>query len=323
MPEFLQFWHETMDPPEARKVGHVAVMPAPDDADLLTDDEQSCGDAALGMAQQMTTHQGNLFGLRQRIHDMSQPPLVIQPITLSDPALVEIAGFAGVEAVLLDCEHGMIGTESIRSMLAHARASGVAPVFRPRSFDAATCRQALDQGAAGIHVAHIDSAGQAEAVVEACRYAPLGKREMSLGRAIDYDISNLAAYVADSNDQLLLTVMIESLDALENIDAIAAVPGIDVLHVGMADLTHSMGLTFGEENPPVAEAIDRVLAAGKAHNVAVGMPTEDADEVAHWAAKGIRYFEADTPDYVLRRLWANRETELRDVFDAVRSAGGG
>ena len=131
---------------------------------------------------------------------------------------------------------------------------------------------------------------------------------MSLGRAIDYDISNLAAYVADANDQLLLAVMIESLDAMENIDAIAAVPGIDVLHIGTADLTHSMGLTFGEE---------------KNHNVAVGMPTEDADEVAHWAAKGIRYFEADTPDYVLRHLWAKRETKLRGVLGAVRAAGGG
>ena len=262
----------------------------------------------------MPLQRANSFDLRQRVHDRSKPPLVIQPITLADPALVEIAGFAGIEAVLLDCEHGMIGTETVRSMLAHAKASGTAPVVRPRSFNATACRQALDQGSAGIHVAHVDSADAAQAVVDACRYAPLGKREMSLGRAIDYDIAKLREYVTESNDQLLVVVMIESVEALDNVNEIAAVPGIDVLHIGTADLTHSMGLTLGEENPQVAEAIDHVLTVAKKHQVVVGVPTEDADEVASWAAKGIRYFEADTPDYVLRRLWAEREAELRDVL---------
>ena len=137
---------------------------------------------------------------------------------------------------------------------------------------------------------------------------------MSLGRAIDYDIAKLRKYVTESNDQLLVVVMIESVEALDNVNEIAAVPGIDVLHIGTADLTHSMGLTLGEGNPQVAEAIDHVLTVAKKHQVAVGVPTEDADEVASWAAKGVRYFEADTPDYVLRRLWAEREAELRDVL---------
>ena len=257
------------------------------------------------------------FNLRQRIRDHSKPPLVIQPITLADPAIVEIAGFAGIEAVLLDCEHGMLGTETVRSMMAHAKATGMAPVFRPRSFDAAACRQALDQGAAGVHVAHVDSADEARAVVDACRYAPLGKREMSLGWAINYDITNLPKYVADSNDQLLLVVMIESVEAVEGVDEIAAVPGIDVLHMGTSDLTHAMGLTVGRDYPQVEKAIDRVLAAAKNHDVAVGIPTEDADEVARWAAKGVRYFEADTPDYLLRHIWAEREAALQSVFDRM------
>ena len=157
----------------------------------------------------MPTPRSHSFNLRQRIRDESKPPLVIQPITLSDPAMVEIAGFAGIEAVLLDCEHGMIGVETVRSMMAHAKAAGVASVFRPPCFDAAACRQTLDQGAAGVHVSHVDSADEAQAVVEACRYAPLGKREMSLGRAIQYDITKLPDYVADANDRQLLVVMLE------------------------------------------------------------------------------------------------------------------
>ena len=256
----------------------------------------------------------NNFNLRQRIRDDAQPPLVIQPITLANPEIVEIAGFAGVEAVLLDCEHGMLGPETIRSMMVHATAAGVAPVFRPRSFDAAACRQALDQGAAGVHVSHVDTAEEAQAVVDACRYAPLGKREMSLGRAIHYNIDHLRSHVTDSNDQLLLVIMLESVTAVENVEQIAAVPGIDVMHIGVADLTHAMGLQLGETNPQVTEAIDHVVAVGKKYDVAVGVPTEDADEVADWAAKGVRYFEADTPDYLLRHVWAQREAALSKVL---------
>ena len=264
----------------------------------------------------MTPRSPDQFNLRQRVADLSRPPLLIQPVTLADAALVEIAGFAGIEAVMIDCEHGMIGTETVRSMMAHAQAAGIAAVFRPRCFDAATCRQALDQGAAGIHVAHIDSAEQAREVVAACRYAPLGRREMSLGRAIGYDISGLQRYVDEANDRLLLVVMIESPEALLNVREIAAVPGIDVMHMGTADLTHAMGLTFGEDNPQVDEAIERVLAAGKQYGVAVGIPTEDPDDIAVWTARGIRYFEADTPDYFLRNHWARREARLRNSFSA-------
>ena len=178
----------------------------------------------------------HFLNLRQRVADRSKPPLVIVPITLANPAIVEILGFAGAETVLLDAEHGMIGPETLRSMLAHARSGGVAAVYRPRSFNAAECRQALDAGATGIHVSHVDSGEEAAAVVRACRYPPLGRREMSLGRAINYDITNLHPYVGQANDRELLVVMIESLEGLANAEKIAAVPGIDVIHIGTADL---------------------------------------------------------------------------------------
>jgi len=255
-----------------------------------------------------------LTPLRQRVSDRSLPPLIITPITLADPALVEIAGFAGAEAVLLDCEHGMMGPETIRSMLAHADATGIAAVFRPRSFDPAACRQALDQGAAGVHISHIDSAAEAKAVVNACRYAPLGRREMSLGRAIQYNIANLPGYVAGANEHQLLVVMIESLEGLKNAEEIAAVPGIDVLHIGVADLTHAMGLTFGQRNPQVDRAVEHILEITEKYDVAVGYPTQDPEAVSTWTAKGVRYFEADTPDYLLRRIYKENLGRLNEVF---------
>jgi 4-hydroxy-2-oxoheptanedioate aldolase len=261
-----------------------------------------------------------LLNLRQRVADRSKPPLVILPITLADPAIVEIAGFAGAEAVLLDAEHGMIGPETLRSMLAHARSAGVAAVYRPRSFDAAACRQALDAGAAGIHVSHVDTEAEAAAVVRACRYAPLGRREMSLGRAIDYDIANLHPYVSQANDCQLLVVMIESVEGLANAERIAAVPGVDVIHIGTADLSHAMGLTGQYRHPDVQAAIERVLRAARAHDVAVGIPTAEPQSAAYWAAKGIRYFEADAPDYLLRQMYADQLAALRAAWSTAHGS---
>jgi 4-hydroxy-2-oxoheptanedioate aldolase len=272
------------------------------------------GDDHNNNGQPLTRGPAGMFRLRQRLADRSQPPLVIVPITLSEPAIVEIAGFAGAEAVMIDCEHGMLGPETIRQMFAHAAAAGIPAVFRPRSFDAAACRQALDQGAAGVHVSHVDTADEARAVVDACRYAPLGRREMSLGRGIRYDIANLAPYVAEANESQLLVVMIESLRGLKNVAEIAAVPGIDVLHIGIADLTHGMGLKLGQPNPEVDRAVEQIIEAADAHGVAVGYPTQDPDAVARWTEKGIRYFEADTPDYLLRSVYAQGFAALRNIF---------
>lgn len=260
----------------------------------------------------------NLFRLRERLADASAAPLLIRPITLIDPAVVEIAGFTGADAVMIDCEHGMADRQTVRSMFAHASATGMPAVFRPRSFDAVACRQALDQGAAGVHIPHITTAAEARAVVQACRYAPLGQRQMSLGRAVEYNVGNIGPYVAQANDCVLVVIMIESLLGLNNIKEIAAVPGIDVIHVGVADLTHSMGLKLGQHNPQVEKAVEQIIEASKLHGVAVGYPTEDPEEVLMWARKGVRYFEADTPDYLLRHIFAERTDAVRRVFTDLK-----
>ena len=257
---------------------------------------------------------GGLHKLRQRVADHSQPPLVILPITLTDPALVEIAGFAGAEAVMLDSEHGMLGPEIIRSMMAHAEAAGVPAVFRPRSFDAASCRQALDQGASGVHVPHVATGAQAQVVVNACRYAPLGHREMSLGRAVRYDGANIPSYIAEANECQLLVVMIESVEGLKSVEQIASVPGIDVIHLGIADLSHSMGLSGKYQHADVNAAVEHVLKVARAHNVAVGYPTQDPEHVAYWTDRGMRFFEGDTPDFTLREIYTNGLQKLREVF---------
>jgi 4-hydroxy-2-oxoheptanedioate aldolase len=258
--------------------------------------------------------------LRRRVADRSAPPLEVVPVTLAEPALVEIVGFAGAEAVVIDAEHGAIGPETMRAMLAHARSAAVAALFRPRSFDAAACRQALDAGAAGILVSHVDTPEQAAAVVAACRYAPLGRREMSLGRAVEYRAQAIPEHVSEANERELLVVMIESVEGLGNADRIAAVPGIDVIHVGVADLSHAMGRTFQYAHPEVDAAVERIVEAARRCGLASGYPTADPARAAFWAGRGVRFFEADTPDYLLREVYAAQLSRLAEAFSALRAA---
>src|SRR5438128_82613 len=199
------------------------------------------------------------FDLRRRVAERSTPPLFAVPVTLVDPAIVEIVGFAGAEAMIIDAEHGTIGPETMRLMLAHARSTGIAAIYRPRSFDASLCRQALDMGAAGIHVPHVDTAEQARAIVQACRYPPLGHRQLGLARAIEYDVSKLRPYVARANESQLLVIMIESAEGLAKVEEISAVRGIDVIHVGTGDLSHDMGLTGQPLHAEVDAAVERII----------------------------------------------------------------
>ncbi len=268
------------------------------------------------------TSRPKLRGLRTRMRDRSQSPIVIVPVSMAAPPIVEIIAFAGAEAVLLDAEHGMLSEETIRSMMAHAEAAGISAVFRPRSFDAGACRQALDQGAAGVHVSHIDTAQEAQAVVDACRYAPLGCREMSLGRAVEYDGTNIPEYVKKANEDQLLTIMVESRVAMSNIEEIAAVPGIDVIHMGIADLSHDMGLTAKYDHPDVHRQVERVLDAADRNDVAVGYPTGNPDIVKHWAAKGVRMFEAEAPDYLLRSAYARHLQSFHSAFGSIAVPAG-
>ena len=120
-------------------------------------------------------------------------------------------------------------------------------------------------------------------------------------------MANIPEYVRRSNDEILVVVMIESVDALSNVEQIAAVTGVDVLHIGTADLSHSMGRPLAD----VGDALDRVLAAVNRHSVFVGYPTGSPERMEQLAKQGVRYFEISSPDYLLREVYAKQISETR------------
>ena len=191
-------------------------------------------------------------------------------VMFPSPQIVEMIGLLGFDWVMIDCEHGAIGLESVEALVTAAELRGVTPIVRPPSKAPEEILRVLDRGAMGVQVPHVNSAGDARAVVEAVKYHPLGKRGLAAGtRPGDYGLGISAeAYVEQVNRETLVCVQLEEVEALRNIDEIVRVEGVDVFFVGPSDLSQSMGYPGRTDAAPVQAAIDKafatIVAAGKA-----------------------------------------------------------
>jgi 4-hydroxy-2-oxoheptanedioate aldolase len=174
--------------------------------------------------------------------------------------LAEVLSHCGYDTVCVDVQHGMFGMERAIALVQAIGAGPAVPMARVTALDAAVIGKLLDAGAYGIICPAVDTAAQAEALVDACRYPPAGLRSFGPARALLY---GGADYAQHADATVLAWAMIESATALENLDAILAVPGIDGVYVGPNDLALSLGEQPGRLRPPPATlaALRRVAEA--------------------------------------------------------------
>jgi 4-hydroxy-2-oxoheptanedioate aldolase len=194
------------------------------------------------------------------------------------PDLVELFGAIGYDFVMIDCEHGPMSLDQVEHMVRAAEVFGITPITRVPNHADSTLLQFLDRGVQGVIVPHVNTRDIAEAVARAARYYPEGHRGVAGGRAHDYGIGmSRAESTRWINSQLLVIPMIEETTAVENLDSILTVSGVDVLHVASGDLGQSMG------NPGAAavrqlmgQVIPRIRAAGKLVGVGGNAPADTA-----------------------------------------------
>src|SRR5437764_2391322 len=183
---------------------------------------------------------------------------------IADQQIVEIIGLAGFDAAFIDMEHTSFDLRDVQLMVMAAERVGVTSIVRTPGFDPAFILRLLDMGVQGIQVPHVSDPETAREAVKAVRYPPEGERGMAAGsRAADYGKTPLLEHMAKSNREILLACMIEDMAAVERIDEIAAVPGVDLLAVGPSDLSRSLGVSGQPDHPRLIAAIDRVRAAVK------------------------------------------------------------
>jgi 2-keto-3-deoxy-L-rhamnonate aldolase RhmA len=188
---------------------------------------------------------------------------------------VEIAramAVAGFDWLFLDMEHGVMSLEACAQIATAALDAGIAPIARVPNGEYATATRALDNGVLGIVMPHVDTAAEAKEVVNRLKYPPVGHRSMG-GIGPHYGLRSVSTGAAAEalNAANLTVVMLETPTAIENAEAIAAVPGVDVLLIGTNDLCAEMGIPGDFGNERVAEAYRKMIAAAKKHRKFPGM----------------------------------------------------
>lgn len=178
-------------------------------------------------------------------------------LTLPSPSVAELLSACGFDWLFIDGEHGPLETGELLAIL-QAIGPRTATLVRVPSGAGVAIQRALDLGANGVIVPQVNTAAQAAAVVQQARYAPQGGRGVGLARAHGYgfDFQN---YVSNANESVSVVVQAEHIEAVENIEEIVRVPGVDAVLVGPYDLSASLGRAGQLDDPTVVAAIERVI----------------------------------------------------------------
>lgn len=230
-------------------------------------------------------------------------------ITLLDPAVPELLGGAGFDLFIVDGEHGPAATADLTRILIATRASGVPVLYRVGANEPVRIMHALDAGASGVVVPQIRTVADAERAVAWCRYPPVGMRGIAPRRASGYG-RGTAAYMAEANTLVTCCIQIETREALADLDAILAVPGIDTILIGPNDLAASLGhigdLAHAEVETAIRHIGARAAAAGVPAGAWAGSPAQARtrrEQGFAWATVGSDYaFIVSAADAVVREV---------------------
>lgn len=203
--------------------------------------------------------------------------------------IARIAAAAGADFLFIDQEHTGWTTDVLRMLFATSRAAESVPMVRVPATQYHLISQALDLGAMGIIVPMVETVEQAQLVVQSAKYPPVGRRGIAFGIAHDdYLGGDVLAKMTSANEETMLVALIETVRGLENVERIAAVPGIDVLWVGHFDLTASMGIPGQFTDPRYLAAVDRIAATAAAARKTAGFMASNIEEAAFMLKKGFR-----------------------------------
>ena len=226
-----------------------------------------------------------------------EPVLGLQ-MGLGSPAVAEMMGYAGYDWLVIETEHNALDFSQIEHMMMAMSSTEVVPLVRPSSGDPLVIQKVLDAGAMGLFVPMFRTAAEAEAVVKATRYPPAGIRGFGPLRASQYTM-DYPDYFARSNDNVLVSFILETKEALANLEEIMAVPGVDALYFGLFDLCISLGLNpINMPFPEIDEAIERALELSRKTGVAIGIGAGSPEDLRFRLDQGMRFMVYGT-DYML------------------------
>jgi 2-dehydro-3-deoxyglucarate aldolase/4-hydroxy-2-oxoheptanedioate aldolase len=237
-------------------------------------------------------------------------------LEFATPGIGPLSAAAGAEFAVFDMEHTGWGLETIRMLAMTSRAAELVPIVRVPTTDYHFIAHALDVGAMGLVIPLVGTAEQARFAVTCAMYPPRGRRGCAFAVAHDdYRGGDLTTKMKHNNDHVLLIAQIETTEGLANVEAIAAVEGIDALWIGQFDLTTSLGIPGQFDHPLFVEGTQKIVEACHKHGKAATLAVMDPEQLAAGKAQGFRLlvYAAD--------LWIYQQA-LRRCFRQIRDALG-
>lgn len=254
------------------------------------------------MLKEKLQNQEPLFGVWQRI---------------ASTTVSEVLGYSGVDFVMIDMEHGAIDIADIRNSTAVLRHMGIPVMVRVASSEPAFISKTLDLGVDGIMIPAVETADQAREIVNASKFAPIGKRGMGGPSAANqYGLVPTEPFIQSENRRVITIAQIETKQGIDHIDEILEVEGIDLFFIGPFDLSQSLGVTGQMDHPFMRDAIQTVLEKAKATGKVVGIHGPTPDFVGYWRKQGIQFFTYGMDTVLLRQA-------VQSAFDLLRNEIGG
>ena len=243
-------------------------------------------------------------------------------LSIGNPFTAEIMAAQGYDSICIDVQHGALDYSSALPMLQAMRASGVVPLARVPWLEPGIVMKVVDAGAYGVICPMVNTAQQAAEFVSYLRYPPLGQRSFGPTRA---NFSAGANYAAEANGEILAFAMVETSEAMSNLDAIAATPGLDGIYVGPADLTFSLAQgrlapAFDREEPEMIDALKKIIAACKKNGIRCALHCGTPEYAARAIAWG---FDMTTVSGDARLLAAAAQASVSRFRELASQGAGG
>ncbi|MDA0916753.1 MAG: aldolase/citrate lyase family protein [Proteobacteria bacterium] len=218
------------------------------------------------------------------------------------PGIPIILKNAGCEFIIFDMEHGGLSLEQFKVLATISNSNNISPLIRIPEVNYNYVARALDLGAAGIMTPMVNSSEEAIKIVKSSKYPPEGIRGAGFGFAHDnYNNQNPLAYIQNANNELINIIQIETKLALENVESIAEINGVDCLWVGHFDLTNFLGIPGNFTSPIYLDAIKRVVEAGKANSKSLGIMVNNNEELEMYSRMGFNMIAVGTEMNILSR----------------------
>ncbi len=241
-------------------------------------------------------------------------------LAIANSFSAETMAHQGWDSLTIDLQHGVVDYQAMVPMLQAISTTDTVPVVRVPWLDASALMKALDAGAAAVICPMVNTREQAQQLVAYTHYAPRGTRSFGPIRALLY---SGADYAAHANDSIVTFAMIETAEALDNLDDILSVEGLDAVYIGPSDLSLALGCrpVFDDVDPKAQQAIDHILARAKAHGLVAGIHNGTAEGALARIAAGFQFVTVSSDARLIAAGSQQILAKMRPAAPLVSSAG--